>query len=259
MDAEKRQIYDRYGEEGLQSGGGGGPDLSDLLGGMFGMGGGGRGKPSGPKKCKSEGHQVKATLADLYNGKTSKLVVNRDRICSKCNGVGGKAGAVTTCSGCKGRGMRTYMQQMGPGMYSQSTRPCDDCHGEGEIINEKDRCKTCEGKKVVKEKKILDVQIDKGAPNGERYVFHGESNEFPGMEPGDIIVQVNEEAHSEFKRKGADLLLEKEISLLESLTGVDFVLTHLDGRKIRIKNKPGEVIKPDDIKTVEGHGMPYHK
>jgi DnaJ family protein A protein 2 len=62
-----------------------------------------------------------------------------------------------------------------------------------------------------------------------------------------------------FKRKGADLMIEKEISLMEALTGVDFVLKHLDGRKIRIKNVPGEVIKPDDIKTVEGYGMPYHK
>jgi DnaJ family protein A protein 2 len=70
---------------------------------------------------------------------------------------------------------------------------------------------------------------------------------------------VNEQPHDIFKRKGADLLLEKEVTLLEALTGIDFVLTHLDGRKIRIKNKPGEVIKPDDIKTVEGHGMPYHK
>lgn len=79
------------------------------------------------------------------------------------------------------------------------------------------------------------------------------------MEPGDVVIQVHEEKHAEFKRKGADLMLEKEISLYEALTGVDFVLTHLDGKKIRIKNKPGEVIKPDDIKTVEGHGMPYHK
>ena len=55
------------------------------------------------------------------------------------------------------------------------------------------------------------------------------------------------------------MLIEKEITLLQALTGVDFVLTHLDGKKIRIKNKPGEVIKPDEIKTVEGHGMPYHK
>lgn len=53
--------------------------------------------------------------------------------------------------------------------------------------------------------------------------------------------------------------MEKEITLLEALTGVDFVLTHLDGKKIRIRNTPGEIIKPDDMKTVEGLGMPYHK
>jgi DnaJ family protein A protein 2 len=155
--------------------------------------------------------------------------------------------------------MRTVMQMLGPGMYSQSTRPCDDCEGKGEVINEKDKCKECLGKKVLKEKKILEVQIDKGAPNGEKYVFHGEADEFPEIEPGDVVIQVQEEPNDTFKRRGADLLMEKEISLLEALTGVDFVLTHLDGRKIRIKNKAGEVIKPDEIKTVEGHGMPYHK
>lgn len=102
-------------------------------------------------------HPVKATLADLYNGKTSKVVVNRDRICVKCNGLGGKAGAVATCGGCKGRGMRTVMQMLGPGMYSQSTQPCDQCNGTGEVVDEKNKCKTCDGKKVLKEKKILDV------------------------------------------------------------------------------------------------------
>lgn len=144
-------------------------------------------------------------------------------------------------------------------MYSQRTAPCDECNGSGEQVDEKNKCKTCDGKKVLKEKKILEVQIDKGAPNGEKYVFHGEADEFPSMEPGDVVIQVQEEKHELFKRKGADLLIEKEISLLEALTGVDFVLTHLDGRKIRIKNQPGDVIKPDDIKTVEGYGMPYHK
>ena len=125
-DPEKRAVYDKYGEEGLQNGGGGGPDISDLLGGMFG-GGGGRGKPSGPRKGKSVLHAVKATLADLYSGKNTKVVVNRDRICSKCEGAGGKPGAVSACGGCKGRGMRVYMQQLGPGMYTQSQRPCDEC------------------------------------------------------------------------------------------------------------------------------------
>jgi DnaJ family protein A protein 2 len=58
--------------------------------------------------------------------------VNRDRICSKCEGKGGENGANSTCSGCKGRGMKTKMTMLGPGMYSQSTGPCNDCNGTGE-------------------------------------------------------------------------------------------------------------------------------
>lgn len=42
-------------------------------------------------------------------------------------------------------------------MYTQRTGPCEDCRGKGEQINEKDKCKNCNGKKVAKEKKILDV------------------------------------------------------------------------------------------------------
>jgi len=53
--------------------------------------------------------------------------------------------------------------------------------------------------------------------------------------------------------------MEKEITLIEALTGLDFILVHLDGRKIRIHNKPGEVIKPDSLFTVENAGMPFHK
>jgi len=53
--------------------------------------------------------------------------------------------------------------------------------------------------------------------------------------------------------------MEKEITLVEALTGFDFVITHLDGRKIRVKHPAGEVIKPDAIKTVENLGMPMHK
>ena len=54
-------------------------------------------------------------------------------------------------------------------------------------------------------------------------------------------------------------MLFRSISLLEALTGYEFILTHLDGRKIRIKNSPGEVIKPESQFTVENLGMPFHK
>lgn len=204
-------------------------------------------------------HPMKLTLEEIYKGKQTKISVNRERICSKCNGKGGKDGAVQKCGTCKGQGMVTKMRMLGPGMYQQTQGPCDDCRGQGEVINEKDKCKTCNGKKVIKEKKILDASIDKGAPNNQQYTFHGEADEYPGVEAGDVVLVVQEQPHKKFKRKGADLLMEKEITLLEALAGVDFVFEHLDGTKIRVKNTPGEVIKPDDIKTVEEKGMPFHK
>jgi DnaJ family protein A protein 2 len=37
FDKEKRDLYDKYGEDGLKEGGGGG-GMDDLLGGLFGMG-----------------------------------------------------------------------------------------------------------------------------------------------------------------------------------------------------------------------------
>jgi len=56
----------------------------------------------------------------------------------------------------------------------------------------------------------------------------------PDVEPGDVIAVLKIKPHKIFKRAGADLIMEKEISLLEALTGCDFVIEHLDGRKIRI-------------------------
>jgi len=112
--------------------------------------------------------KIDATLADIYNGKTFDIDVDRQRICSACNGLGGTdETAVVTCTACKGRGMRTVMRQMGPGMYSQSTGPCDECSGQGEMIDLAKRCKVCKGKKVKRESKTLHVEIDKGSPDGE--------------------------------------------------------------------------------------------
>ena len=53
--------------------------------------------------------------------------------------------------------------------------------------------------------------------------------------------------------------MEKEITLLESLTGVDFTIMHLDGRIIRIQGAKGQCTKPNSMMTCEGLGMPFHK
>jgi len=65
--------------------------------------------------------------------------------------------------------------------------------------------------------------------------------------------------HKMFTRKGADLVIEKKITLLEALTGTSFIIKHLDGRKIKIESDAGTVIKPDSLMTVTGLGMPFYK
>ncbi len=85
---------------------------------------------------------------------------------------------ITKCPTCKGEGRIRKTVQLGPGMISQSIGACDACEGKGEKIKDKDRCKKCKGKKVVDDIKLLEVQIDKGCPDGERYTFHGEADEY---------------------------------------------------------------------------------
>lgn len=53
--------------------------------------------------------------------------------------------------------------------------------------------------------------------------------------------------------------MNKEITLLESICGVDFVVDMLDGTRFRVKSEEGQVIKPEQIMTIEEKGMPFHK
>lgn len=73
-----------------------------------------------------------------------------------------------------GRGVHIMIKQLAPGMVQQMQSVCLDCNGDGEVINEKDYCKKCEGKKMTKEVKILEVHIDKGLKHGQRiYIYWG--------------------------------------------------------------------------------------
>ncbi len=65
----------------------------------------------------------------------------------------------------------------------------------GEVIHEKDRCKECEGRKVSKEVKVLEVHVDKGMKHGQKITFSGEADQSPNTEPGDIILVLQEKDH----------------------------------------------------------------
>ncbi len=257
-DDRKREIYDQVGEEGLKGNGGmgdmGGMDGSDIFSQFFGFGGGRQSQ--GPKKGKDIRHTVSCTLEQLYKGRTAKLALNKTVICKACNGKGGKN--VKKCATCNGTGMKFVTRQMGP-MIQRFQTTCDVCHGEGDIMNEKDRCGKCHGKKVIEERKILEVHINPGMKAGEKIVFHGESDQYPDTIAGDVIIVVDEKPDKTFTRKGDDLYYEAKIDLLTALAGGEIGFKHLNGDFLKLELVPGEVVAPDSVRVLEGKGMPIEK
>jgi DnaJ-class molecular chaperone len=47
----------------------------------------------------------------------------------------------------------------------------------GEVIDEKDKCPQCKGQKVVQDKKMLEVHVEKGMQHGQKITFQGEADE----------------------------------------------------------------------------------
>jgi DnaJ family protein A protein 2 len=262
-DPDKRGIYDQLGEEGLEGGGaGGGMGAEDLFAQFFGGGGGPFGgmfgggmRDTGPKKARTIHHVHKVNLEDIYRGKVSKLALQKSVICSGCEGRGGKEGAVKSCTGCNGSGMKTMMRQMGP-MIQRFQTVCPDCNGEGEMIRDKDRCKKCNGKKTVVERKVLHVHVDKGIKNGHKVEFRGEGDQIPGVMAGDVVFEIETKPHPRFQRKDDDLFYHVEIDLLTALGGGSFSVEHLDDRWLNVNIAPGEVVTPGSVKVIQGQGMP---
>ncbi|KXJ95577.1 hypothetical protein Micbo1qcDRAFT_27377 [Microdochium bolleyi] len=267
-DPQKRQVYDQYGEAGLEGGaGGGGMAAEDLFAQFFGGGGGGfggglggmfggmGGQSRGPPKARTIHHTHKVSLEDIYKGKISKLALQRSIICPKCDGRGGKEGAVKRCAGCDGHGMKTMMRQMGP-MIQRFQTVCPDCNGEGEIVKEKDRCKGCNGKKTIVDRKVLHVHVDKGVRSGTKVEFRGEGDQAPGVQAGDVVFEIEQKPHPRFTRKEDDLFYRCEIDLVTALAGGKIFVEHLDDRWLSIDIMPGEAIANESVKMLRGQGMP---
>ena len=72
-----------------------------------------------------------------------------------------------------------------------------ECQGHERWISLKDRCKRCEGRKIVREKKILKVHIDKSMEDGQK-ITHGEGDQEPGLKSGDIIIVLDQTEHVVF-------------------------------------------------------------
>ncbi|KAI3993968.1 hypothetical protein MKX01_002981 [Papaver californicum] len=192
------------------------------------MGGGTRGKRQ--RKGEDVVHPLKISLKDLHSGTSRKLSLSRNVIFSKCTGKGTKSGVSMSCSGCKGSGMKVSMRQIGLGMVQQMQHPCNECKGE----------------KVIQEKNILEVHVEKGMQNGQKIKFPREADQAPDTVSGDIVFVVTQKDHPKFKRNNDGLFLEHALSLTKALCGFQFALTHLD------------VVKPNSFKSVDDEWMPMY-
>ncbi|XP_053665764.1 dnaJ homolog subfamily A member 4-like [Anopheles marshallii] len=255
-DPEKKAIYDEGGEAAIKQGTGGGGGFHSPMD-IFHMffNGGFTGRKS-ERKSSNLIHTLAVTLEELYTGTKRKLALQKNVICETCEGIGGKRGASQKCAPCRGTGVITKVQKIAPGLVQQCEERCRNCRGLGETIDDKDRCKECNGRKTVRIRKLLEVEVVKGMMDEQRIVLKGEGDQEPDYRPGDIVLVLEEKPHPIFKRTGQDLLANVELQLSEALCGFRKVIKTLDGRDIVIQTYPGEVVKHCSTKCVMGEGMP---
>jgi DnaJ-class molecular chaperone len=211
-DDSKRKHYDQFGE------GDGAGNPADMFGQMFGHGMGMQ--SSNKKRGENVVHEVNLTLKEIFNGKNVNITVNRKTI---------DQDKVDICSQCNGQGMITQTVRMGP-MIQQIQQPCSHCNGRGKSF------------KINHVTENIKVAIPKGAPNNHKITIYEKGDDIAGGDPGDLIVVVKEIKDEIFERKGYDLFINKDISLLEALKGFKIELKTLDDRNILITND--KVVKP---------------
>ncbi|KAI8322328.1 DnaJ-domain-containing protein [Martensiomyces pterosporus] len=256
-DADRRAAYDQHGSGDMPGGVPEGFNMDDLYGdlfggGMFGAGGAQRQQPA-------ERHPLSVSLEDLYRGKKMRMKLVRSVPCKHCKGLGGKKSVLRDCFACEGKGFKIAARQVAPGLISQQQVACQSCHGTGKVISEKYRCKKCSGERVVDQKDVVEIKIERGSVDGQPIVLRGKGDQKPGQDPGDLVFVLRQKPHPKFTRSGDDLTVEAEIDLAEALCGFSRVLvTHLDGRALEVTHRSG-VIKPGDVVCIHNEGMPREK
>merc|ERR1712228_294198 len=253
-DPEKKKLYDRYGEAGLKSGGGmsGGSDIFDMFFGGGGRGGRG-GRSQRQKKAPAIREFLDVTLEDLYIGTTKFINYEKMTVCTECNGKGGKK--VIECQECNGNGVQIVMKRMGY-MTVQTQRECPHCKGEGTSIPESAKCRKCQGKGLKKVNKKYEFHIPRESKHAEKVVVSGHGHEIPDAANGDLVIVLRCVKHELYQRIGADLAMNKKISLKEALCGFNILIPHLNGSKLRLKSEPNEIVQHGQLKAVFNKGMP---
>jgi molecular chaperone DnaJ len=262
-DAERRALYDRYGHDGLRSGGyapnfegfGSISDLFDAFFGGFGgaFGGGGAGGPAGPAQGRDLGVEAEITLADAAAGTSIDLSFEAIDTCEVCHGNGAKPGTpIVTCERCGGVGV---LQAVTRSPFGQVMRqmPCDVCHGEGKVAEQP--CEHCDGRGREVRRRTLRVDVPAGIGDGQRIRLTGRGHAGErGGPPGDLYVLVRVLADERFIRDGDDLVTVLDLSAPRAALGARVEVPTLTGGDVELEIPAGT--QPGAVLAVRGEGMP---
>ena len=263
-DPERRATYDRYGHEGLRSGGyapsdfGAFGSLSDLFDAFFGGGGGGGGGGffGGGRGGRSAGADVLVSveidLAEAARGTSTEVSYDAVARCEHCHGNGAEPGTpIKTCDRCGGAGR---LQAMSRTPFGQVVRTvaCDVCNGDGRIPEQP--CEVCEGRGRTVEQRTVKIDVPAGIDDGQRIRIGGRGHEGEAGAPaGDLYVAVRVREDERFVRDGNDLVTVLDVPAPTAALGDTLEVETLDGPEeveVPAGTQPGEVI------MLRGRGVP---
>jgi molecular chaperone DnaJ len=234
-DESKRSAYDQYGHastagfNGAGSGGfnyqqyGGQPfDMGDIFGSFFGGGfsdfgfsNGGRGVNN--SRGADIRYRIRVTFEEAMEGGEFEIGIDKDVECDACDGTGSKNKKSKTCPVCNGTGQETQVRNTILGQM-QVRAECSKCHGTGKVPEEV--CDTCKGTGVKQKSEKMKIKVPAGAYDGMVLRFRGGGNAGRrGGEAGDLYIEVEVEASTEFNRRGNDIYSEVEIPVYTAVLG----------------------------------------
>jgi molecular chaperone DnaJ len=257
---ETRGLYDRFGHEGLRSGGFRPTDfdfgsLTDLFAAFFGddLFGGLGGRP-GRRAARGADvlAEVEIELTEAATGLRRSVPFPVVVACAACQGTGAAAGtAPTTCPTCDGLGR---LQSVTNSVFGQfvRTRACPRCGGAGEVVETP--CEHCSGAGRVTEERGLEVDIPAGIHNGQRIRLSGEGHAGAlGGRAGDAYVQVHVRPDERFVRDGNDVVSSVDLTVTQAALGATVVVATLDG-DVELDFEAGT--QPGEVRVLRGSGMP---
>jgi molecular chaperone DnaJ len=260
-DSERRAVYDRYGHEGLRSGGyepnfqgfGSFADIFEaFLGGSSPFGSAFGGTPGGPERGQDAGVEVSLTLEEVATGAARQVEVELAVPCSNCHGNGAEPGTpIETCPKCGGTGQ---LQAVSRGVFGQLVRMqvCDRCGGEGKVAQTP--CHVCRGAGREIETQEIAVEIPPGIEDGQRMRLPGRGHAGSrGGQAGDLYVLVTIEPDPRFERHGDDLVARLDVPFTDAALGATLAVPTLSGAE-EVELKPGT--QPATVVRLRGRGLP---